>query len=68
MLTLSFLLLLSIHPWILFPPLPVISSCMQISEPLDLQGIERLILPLMFIPSLKMTMKVILEGVSFACK
>jgi hypothetical protein len=62
------MLLLSIHPWILFPPLPVVGSCVPIGKPLDLQAIGRLTLLLMYIPSLKITMRIIPEGVSYVCK
>jgi hypothetical protein len=41
---------------------------MQISEPLDLQATGRHTWLLMYILSLKMTEKVMLEGVSFVCK
>jgi hypothetical protein len=62
-------LLLSIHLWTLFPPLPAISSCMQISKPsLDLQAIGRVTLLQTFIHFLRIITKIIPEGVSFVCK
>jgi hypothetical protein len=66
--TLFLMLLLSIHLWTLFPPLPVIGSCVPLGKPLDLQAIERLTLLPMFTPSLMIIMKIIPEDVSFACK